>query len=125
MANVIVWADIPVADMDRARKFYSAVLQLPVDLVPGMDGIALPKTDDQMSVAFDLVKHETAVPGSGSGSTVYLGANGDIQGMAERIVAAGGTILQPPTDMGEMVGTVGFFLDTEGNRLGMHEPHAM
>ena len=27
MANTIVWADIPVSDMDRARKFYAAVLQ--------------------------------------------------------------------------------------------------
>ena len=27
MANTFVWADIPVADMDRARKFYSAVLE--------------------------------------------------------------------------------------------------
>ena len=124
MANVIVWADIPVADMERARAFYSAVLQLPVEPMPGMDGVALPVVDDRDSVAFDLVKHETAVPGSGAGPTVYLGANGDIQGMAERIVAAGGTILQPPTDMGEMVGIIGFFLDTEGNRVGIHEPHA-
>ena len=47
MANIIVWADIPVADMDRARAFYSAVLQVPVELMPGMDGVALPVTDDQ------------------------------------------------------------------------------
>ena len=125
MANIIVWADIPVADMDRARAFYAAVLQIPVEPMPGMDGVALPVTDDQASAAFDLVKHETAVPGAGAGPTVYLAANGDIQGMAERIVAAGGTILQPPADMGEMVGWVGFFLDTEGNRLGIHDPHAM
>jgi predicted enzyme related to lactoylglutathione lyase len=123
MANIIVWADIPVLDMERARAFYSAVLQLPVELMPGMDSVALPDAGDRDSVAFDLVKHESAVPGSGSGPTVYLGANGDVQGMADRIVAAGGTILQPPTDMGEMVGIVGFFLDTEGNRLGIHDPH--
>jgi predicted enzyme related to lactoylglutathione lyase len=124
MPNVIVWADIPVADMDRARAFYSAVLQMPVEPIPGMEGIALPVVNDRDSVAFDLVKHETAVPSSGSGTTIYLGANGDIAGMAKRVLEAGGKILQPPTDMGEMVGVIAFFLDSEGNRLGIHDPHA-
>ena len=27
MDNTIVWADIPVTDLDRAIRFYSAVLQ--------------------------------------------------------------------------------------------------
>ena len=123
MANIIVWADIPVTDMDRARAFYSAVLQVPVEVMPGMDSVALPVVNDQDSVAFDLVKHETAVPGSSSGTTIYLGANGDIEGMAKRVLEAGGRLLQPPTDMGEMVGIIGFFLDTEGNRIGIHDPH--
>ena len=29
MANQIVWCDIPVLDLDRAVKFYSAVLARP------------------------------------------------------------------------------------------------
>ena len=38
MANTIVWADIPVADMDRARKFYAAVLEAEVPLMDGANG---------------------------------------------------------------------------------------
>jgi predicted enzyme related to lactoylglutathione lyase len=30
----------------------------------------------------------------------------------------------PVTDMGEMVGSVGFFKDTEGNRIGVHKSRA-
>ena len=41
MANSIVWAHIPVTDLEPARKFYAAILQEEVKLVPGMDGIAL------------------------------------------------------------------------------------
>ena len=42
MDNLIVWADIPVADLDRAMKFYGAVLQRPFVTMEGMDGVALP-----------------------------------------------------------------------------------
>ena len=30
----------------------------------------------------------------------------------------------PVTDMGEMVGSIGFFVDSEGNRIGVHKPPA-
>jgi hypothetical protein len=38
MANQLVWADIPVVDLDRAIRFYTAVLGAPVvrQEYPGM-----------------------------------------------------------------------------------------
>jgi hypothetical protein len=62
MRNIIVWADIPVTDIARASKFYSHVLGLPVNSMPGMDGVAIPgpQPDAEPSsspvspVAFDL-----------------------------------------------------------------------
>ena len=42
--------------------------------------------------------------------------------MIERAVAAGGQLEMPVTDMGEMVGFIGFFIDSEGNRIGVHKP---
>ena len=63
MDNLIVWADIPVTDLDRAMKFYGAVLQRPFVTMEGMDGVALPAPDEgddpsgrDMPVAFDLVQ---------------------------------------------------------------------
>ena len=41
MANTIVWADIPVTDMDRARTFYGAVLQTEIELMEGQADVAL------------------------------------------------------------------------------------
>jgi hypothetical protein len=120
MANTIVWADIPVTDMDRARKFYGAVLEAEIDLMEGQTDVALLPMDEDGASA-DLVKSERATPGAG-GITVYLDSKGDPEGMLERAVAAGGQVAMPVSDMGEMVGFIGFFIDSEGNRIGVHAP---
>jgi predicted enzyme related to lactoylglutathione lyase len=124
MANTIVWADIPVTDMDRARAFYGALLQTEIPLMEGADGSVALLPGDMGSVSADLALTEERKP-STDGATVYLGSGGDIEGMAARAVAAGGQILMPPTDMGKMVGTIAFILDSEGNRIGLHHPPAM
>jgi predicted enzyme related to lactoylglutathione lyase len=135
MDNLIVWADIPVSDLDRAIAFYSAVLQRPLVKMPGMDSVAIPGPDEPpadsdgggrpegpMPVAFDLVLTDNMRP-SFDGCTVYLNADDDPEGMLQRAAEAGGEILQPLQDMGEMVGWIGFFKDTEGNRIGVHKSH--
>lgn len=127
MQNLIVWADIPVMDMDRAMDFYSAVLQRGFVKMEGMDGVALPAPQEDADpaqqdwpVAFDLVVSEQTKPSS-DGCTIYLQAGDDPEGMLRRAAEAGGEILTPATFMGEMVGTIGFFRDTEGNRIGVHK----
>jgi predicted enzyme related to lactoylglutathione lyase len=45
--------------------------------------------------------------------------------MLQRAAEAGGKILIPVADMGQMIGSIGFFLDSEGNRIGVHKPPEM
>jgi uncharacterized protein len=126
--NLIVWADIPVTDLDRASKFYSHVLGVPVTQMPGAEGYAVPGSPqgegapaaDMQMVAFDLYVGKPSM----EGVTVYLATMGDIKGMLARVKEAGGEILQEPQDMGQMIGTLAFFKDSEGNRIGLHEPPA-
>jgi predicted enzyme related to lactoylglutathione lyase len=127
MDNLIVWADVPVLDLDRAMRFYGAVLQRPFVTMEGMDGVALPGPNEgedpsgqDMSVAFDLVQRQEVTP-SHEGCTIYLEAGDDARGMLQRAAEAGGEILSPAAFMGEMVGTIGFFQDSEGNRIGVHQ----
>jgi uncharacterized protein len=130
MDNTIVWADIPVTDLDRAMKFYGAVLQHEFTRPEGMEGIAImappPGFDPAAQqgpapVSFDLAVVAANKP-STDGCTIYLNSRGDPEGMLQRAVEAGGEILMPVTDMGQMVGSIGFFRDTEGNRIGVHKP---
>jgi predicted enzyme related to lactoylglutathione lyase len=131
MDNMIVWADIPVTDLDRAMTFYSAVLQHEFIAVEGMPGVGLPAPEQPspgddapqgpMPVAFDLAVMEDHKP-SLDGCTIYLNGGEDPEGMLRRAAEAGGEILTPLTFMGEMIGSIGFFKDSEGNRIGVHKP---
>jgi len=44
--------------------------------------------------------------------------------MVARVKEAGGSVLQEPQNMGDMVGWVAFFIDSEGNRMGIQQPSA-
>lgn len=121
MANVLVWADIPVVDIERASAFYGTLTGLPVVKFPGDDSVAIIQTpsDEGPAVSADLF-----VGGhpSHDGPTIYFGSGGDIDGMVQRAVAAGGRILDEKRFMGDMVGWIAFIEDTEGNRIGIQQP---
>jgi len=124
MANVIVWADIPVTDMQRAIKFYSHVTGFTVPLMPGSnDTVALIGGPGEVGEDGPVVSADLYLGGTPShdGPTVYLGSGGDIDGMVARVVEAGGKVLQEKQFMGEMIGWIAFFEDSEGNRIGIEQ----
>ncbi len=59
------------------------------------------------------------VPSETDGPLLYLNANPDVQHVLDKIEAAGGKIIVPRTAIGEY-GFMGAFIDTEGNRIGLH-----
>ena len=71
MKNLIVWVDIPVTDMDRARAFYGAILGQEIPLMEGAEGAVALLPMEPEGAGGDLVLGENHVP-SMSGSTVYL-----------------------------------------------------
>ncbi len=121
MPSVLVWADIPVLDLDRAMKFYGHVLQTEWRQPFPEHPVAVP-SEDLGPAAFDLVMGDEHKPSSSEGTSIYLSSMGDIDAMVKRVEEAGGQIVMPPTDMGEMVGIITFFIDSEGNRIGIQQP---
>jgi len=127
MQNLIVWADIPVIDLDRASKFYGHVLGMPMTRPPGMEGVALagsPPAPGEPAPAFPIVSfdlYQGDRKPSMDGPTVYLAGMGDIDGMIARVREAGGEILQEKQFMGPMIGWTAFFKDSEGNRIGIEQ----
>jgi predicted enzyme related to lactoylglutathione lyase len=73
-----------------------------------------------MDVSADLATGWSK-PSATYGRTIYLGSMGDIDGRLARTVEAGGKVLQEKQLM-DMVGWVAFIEDSEGSRIGLHQP---
>jgi predicted enzyme related to lactoylglutathione lyase len=120
-SNPIVWCEIYVQNMDRAKSFYESVFQMKLEKLEslGMDMWAFPMAMDQVGASGALVKME-GVKSGGSGTIPYFHCD-EVATELERVVAAGGQIQQPKTSIGQY-GFMALIVDTEGNMIGLHMP---
>lgn len=117
----INWFEIPVSNMERAVKFYEAILNisLPTHAI-GDKEMAFFSTEP-LEVSGVLVKSPAHTP-SDKGSLLYLNAGKDLSVVLNKIEMAGGKILQNKTLIAKGAGYQAFFIDTEGNKLALHSP---
>src|SRR5688572_12488812 len=113
--NTICWTDIPVADLDRAIRFYSDVLGTAVtkESMPGMEIGLLPHANENVSGC--LVKSEDNRP-SEHGPLVYLSVEGRLDQAIQAAQKGGGKVIQPKHPIGPY-GFRAVIRDTEGNRI--------
>ena len=118
MANQVVWVDIPVLNLDRAMRFYSAVLGKPVQKqdFPGMSMALLPDAGSDVSGC--LFAREDERPAD-RGPLVYLNADGRLDQAVAAVEANGGKVLQPKHQIGPH-GFRAVIHDSEGNRIALH-----
>lgn len=122
MKNAISWFEIPATNLDRAQKFYEAIFNIqmiPMDM-PNIKMRMFP-LEDMMGVGGALCDsggfHK---PSATDGPLIYLNGNPDLQTILDRVVAAGGSIMVPKTEISPEYGYMGVFIDSEGNRIGLH-----
>jgi uncharacterized protein len=124
MSNVIIWADIPATDLDRAIAFYAHVTGEPVVKMEGGFDVAVigaPKPGEPVMASADIYLGGTP---SVDGPTIYINPNGDIDATLARVREAGGEVLQKKQFMGDVVGWIAYFKDSEGNKVGLQLPPA-
>jgi uncharacterized protein len=116
--NALNWFEIPVTDVTRAKKFYETIFEIEMQLfeMMGEEMIMFPSQSPKSGGA--LVKGPNHKP-SAEGSIVYLNGNPNLQLVLDRIEGAGGKVTMPKTNIGEN-GNMAYFLDTEGNLVGLH-----
>ena len=123
MKNAISWFEIPTTDIYRAQKFYETIFSIsmmPMDL-PNIKMRMFPLDDMMTQVGGALVDSGGFHKASATdGPLIYLNANPDVQNILDRVVAAGGSIMVPKTEISPEYGFMAVFIDTEGNRIGLH-----
>jgi predicted enzyme related to lactoylglutathione lyase len=118
MPNNLASFAIHVDDVDRARAFYEAVFDWVFEPW-GPPGFYLIHTGDEASPGIQGLMHQRQTPRSGTGlngieATIAVA---DIDAIAAKVEAAGGTITYCKGTI-PTVGTLIRFLDTEGNDMG-------
>ena len=119
--NAINWFEIPVTDMDRAKKFYETIFDIamtPMEMM-GMKMAMFPGDGSAGKVSGALVQSSMHQPGS-TGSVLYLNGNPDLDIVLRKVSKAGGEIAMPKTIIDENTGYMAFIIDTEGNKIGLH-----
>lgn len=123
--NPVVWFEIYVQDMSRAKAFYEAVFQGELSYLPNpnpksfpdLEMWAFPSSMEKYGATGTLVKM-VGCPSGGNSTLVYFNC-ADCAVEAARAAANGGRICKEKMSIGEH-GFIALVHDTEGNMIGLH-----
>jgi predicted enzyme related to lactoylglutathione lyase len=119
LKNSINWFEIPVADFERARDFYSAIYDFDMptaDMGPNKLGFFLV---ERGGIGGAIAMGPGYVP-TKQGTLVYLNGGEDLSVVLDRVPGAGGRIEMPKTQITPDLGFMAIIEDTEGNRVALH-----
>jgi predicted enzyme related to lactoylglutathione lyase len=124
LGNALNWFEIPVADFDRAKKFYETIFsyQMPEsDMGPARMGFFLYDMQGG-KVGGAIVYYPDFYKPNDNGSLIYLNCQPDLQIVLDKVMAAGGKILTEKTHISseQDLGYWALITDTEGNRVAFH-----
>ena len=123
MNHAISWFEIPTTDINRAQKFYETIFgisMIAMDL-PNIKMRMFPLDDMQNGIGGALVDSGGFYkPSLTDGPLLYLNGNPDLQNILDKVIAAGGKIMVPKTEVSPEYGNMAVFIDTEGNRIALH-----
>jgi len=121
-SNALNWFEIPAKDISRAKTFYEKSFSVSMQDMGEMMGMKMTGFPAEMGngrVSGALVQSQMHIP-SETGAIIYLNANPSIQTVIDQIKAAGGKIVMPKTQVSPEIGFMAFFIDSEGNKVGLH-----
>jgi hypothetical protein len=122
-AGTLCWTDIPVTNLDRAIKFYSAVLDQEVKKLSenGMQYGLLPHEEQNASGCLCIRTDSGGLDNrpSANGPLIYLLVEGRLPQAVEAARANGGKVLRERQQIGEH-GFRAVIIDSEGNRIALH-----
>lgn len=122
MHNAISWFEIPTADFDRAKKFYSAIFDYDMPEMtfgPVRMGFLL-HDREQGGIGGAIVYNAQFYTPHEQGVKVYLNGGKDLAVVLDRVVKFGGEVVIPKRMISPDMGFMAMFKDSEGNTIALH-----
>jgi predicted enzyme related to lactoylglutathione lyase len=123
MRNTMYWVEIPAKNFERAKKFYETIFNITINPVPMPRGkYAIFPLDMEGQGAGGAIVEGDGYEPSGKGAIIYMDRGDDLSLPLSKVEGAGGKILLPKTKNGANgeFGFIAHFIDSEGNRMGLH-----
>ena len=120
MKNMVNWFEIPVKDIERAKKFYEMVFDVKLQDMPmNMEGYRMYVFEHGKDTVSGALVQGVGYTPSHDGTLIYMNGGDDVSGALGKVTEAGGKVLQEKFAIGEY-GFVAYFEDSEGNKLALH-----
>jgi predicted enzyme related to lactoylglutathione lyase len=123
----VVHFEIQADDPVRAQAFYAAVFGWTFDDYSGVTGSpywgVVTGPEDEPGINGGLLQRPAAAPAPEQGTNAFVCTVGvgDYDETERRVLAAGGRVAMPKMALTGMAWQ-GYYLDTEGNTFGVHQP---
>ncbi len=119
--NPVVYFEIPVHNLERAEKFYSAVFNFSFEkeIIDHYEMALFPFEEKNSGITGALAKGDVYQP-SKSGVIIYFKTE-SIDRTLKKAVQHGGAILYPKRTDEKYGFAIAEFEDSEGNRIALHE----
>ena len=117
MPNPIVHFEIPADDVQRAKKFYETAFGWKISDPWNMNYFLVEtRTEGEVGINGGLLPRKNA----GQPFMNYIQVD-SIEDALKKVEDAGGTVAMPKAEIGQGMGWIAAFKDTEGNILGFHQ----
>jgi predicted enzyme related to lactoylglutathione lyase len=123
----VVHFEIQADDVERAKTFYTAVFEWSFEDYSQFTGSTywgvVTGSDDQPGINGGLLQRPAPAPAVGQGTNGFVCTMEveDYDAMERRILDAGGQVALPKSAL-PGVAWQGYYIDTEGNTFGIHQP---
>ena len=123
----VVHFEIQADDVERAKAFYAAVFDWSFEDYSQYTGSTywgvVTGPEEEPGINGGLLQRPAPAPGEGQGTNAFACTMGigDYDETERRILDAGGKVSLPKMELPGMA-CQGYYLDTEGNTFGIHQP---
>jgi len=122
MNNYISIFEIPATNFERALKFYQSILDIKIESME-FDGMQMGLFPYENQVIIGSIMKGEGYKPTSDGVTIYLNGGENLQAILNKVEPNEGKIIIPKTPHADESGFFAIFLDSEGNKMGLHSPN--